>query len=205
MRAYGGLAANDGAPGVAPSEINRAGKTTRFNGLAATKLPTLGCIRSDAGEVTGRPALGSRARGPVQEMAGLGIARTFHITALSPLMAVSQKVRPAVLPHRSVASRALPAARQRQGSRVRSDCVAARGRITADRFAAGGQHRKGLPSQPFSARGVRFKTPGHLALALLPRECQPRLGFLERGLVDADRRRTCPETKMPRHDSWPLP
>jgi ABC-type branched-subunit amino acid transport system ATPase component len=108
MRAYGGLAMNDGTAGVAPGEIagviglKGAGKTMLLNRIAGSKPPAPVRVRFDREEVTGRPALGSGARGSARETVGFGIACTFQIPALVPFMIASQNVRVATGRARSV-------------------------------------------------------------------------------------------------------
>jgi branched-chain amino acid transport system ATP-binding protein len=81
-RRFGGLVAvSDVSFEIAAGEIagligpNGAGKTTLFNMLAGAMPPSSGRIAFDGRDCTGLPA---------QQMARLGIARTFQITSLFP-------------------------------------------------------------------------------------------------------------------------
>jgi branched-chain amino acid transport system ATP-binding protein len=81
-RRFGGLVAvNDVTFNVARGEIagligpNGAGKTTLFNMVAGSMEPSAGCIRFNGADCTAFPA---------QQMARLGVARTFQITSLFP-------------------------------------------------------------------------------------------------------------------------
>ena len=96
-RAFGGLlAVSDVSLSVMSGEIvgligpNGAGKTTLFNMLAGSLEPTKGRIRFEGLDVTGWPA---------DEMAWLGVTRTFQITSLFPSLTVADNVLAAT--HRS--------------------------------------------------------------------------------------------------------
>ena len=96
-RAFGGLlAVSDVSLCVMSGEIvgligpNGAGKTTLFNMLAGSLEPTKGRIRFEGLDVTGWPA---------DEMAWLGVTRTFQITSLFPSLTVADNVLAAT--HRS--------------------------------------------------------------------------------------------------------
>jgi branched-chain amino acid transport system ATP-binding protein len=110
---FGGLAANEDVSfDVAAGEIigligpNGAGKTTVFNSLAGFFPPTSGQILLDGRPVAGRPP---------EQMAALGVARTFQIVRIFRTMTVLENVMVgAMLHHRAVkvaTARALEALR----------------------------------------------------------------------------------------------
>ncbi|HTS02539.1 MAG TPA: ABC transporter ATP-binding protein [Thermoanaerobaculia bacterium] len=87
---FGGLIANEDVSfSLGPGEIvgligpNGAGKTTLFNSLAGFFAPTAGAI-----ELEGRPIHGM----PPEQIAGLGIARTFQIVRIFKSMTVVENV-----------------------------------------------------------------------------------------------------------------
>jgi branched-chain amino acid transport system ATP-binding protein len=98
---FGGLAANEDVSfQVEAGEIigligpNGAGKTTVFNSLAGFFQPTSGEIRLDGRSVAGHPP---------EQMAALGVARTFQIVRIFKSMTVLENVMVgAMLHHRAV-------------------------------------------------------------------------------------------------------
>jgi branched-chain amino acid transport system ATP-binding protein len=90
-RAFGGLVAvNKVSLAVHTGEIvgligpNGAGKTTMFNMLAGSLAPSAGTIAFDGRDVT---------RAPAHERARLGIARTFQITSVFPMLSTRDNIR----------------------------------------------------------------------------------------------------------------